>query len=419
MHVEDLVLVSVDDHVVEPPDMFQGRVPRRYEELAPRVVRRPDGSDVWVYEGSEITNIALNAVAGRVPEEYGMEPTSFDELRSGTYDVHQRVRDMDANGVWGSMCFASFPKLCGQLFAMSKDPDLGSAMLSAYNDWHIEDWCGSYPDRFIPLALSGLQPEIMAAEVHRVARKGCRTVSFFENPERYGLPSHYSDYWDPFWAACEDEGTVVCFHLGGNPELAAEAPMDVFIHVMPIATAVAAANILWSPLLKKFPTVKLALSEGGIGWVPYFLERADYVYRHHKAWTGADFGRQLPSEVFRERFVTCFIDDPVGVRLRHDVGVNSMCWECDYPHSDSTWPASAETLAPSLEGVPAEEVAKITHLNAARLFHYEPFAQRPPTECTVGALRASAAGVDTSPRRMRSSERPTEEAKVRAKDLAR
>src|SRR4051812_43365488 len=115
--VNDLTLVSVDDHVVEPPDLFEGHLPDRWRDVAPRVVHKDDGTDVWSYDGKEIPNIGLNAVAGRPPEEYGMEPTSFDELRPGCYDIHERVRDMDANGVLGSMCFPSFPNLCGQLFS--------------------------------------------------------------------------------------------------------------------------------------------------------------------------------------------------------------------------------------------------------------------------------------------------------------
>src|SRR5437870_13422872 len=137
MELDDLILVSVDDHVVEPPDMFDRHLPDRWRGVAPRVERRHDGTDVWVYDGNEIPNIGLNAVAGRPPEEYGMEPTSFDELRSGCYDIHERVRDMNVNGVVGSMCFPSFPNLCGQLFARSSDKELGLAVLRAYNDWHI------------------------------------------------------------------------------------------------------------------------------------------------------------------------------------------------------------------------------------------------------------------------------------------
>src|SRR3954471_3717724 len=403
MQLEDMVLVSVDDHVVEPPHLFEGRLAERWRDVAPRMTRRDDGTDVWLYEGKEIVNIGLNAVAGRPPEEYGMEPTSFEEMRPGCYDIDQRVRDMDANGVLGSMCFPSFPNLCGQLFARSKDKDAALPIVQAYNDWHVDEWCGTYPGRFIPQMIPPLwDPLLMAAEVRRMAAKGCHAVSFSENPEKLKLPSFHSDHWDPFWEACSDEGTIVCLHIGSSSSLvvtAQDAPIDVLITLQPMNIVQCAADLTWSRVLREFPDLRVALSEGGIGWIPYFLERLDWIYTRHHAWTGQDFGGRLPSEVFQERIVTCFIDDPTGVLIRDRVGLDTICWEADYPHSDSTWPTSPEFLMKSLDGVPDVDVDKLTHLNAMRHFRFDPFATRPKEECTVGALRrkAAAEGVDTSP----------------------
>lgn len=400
MQAEDLVLVSVDDHVVEPPDLFEGRVPARYRDRAPKVVRKEDGTDVWSYEGSEIPNIGLNAVAGRSPEEYGIEPTSFEEMRAGCYDIHERVRDMNVNGVLGSMCFPSFPQFCGQLFARTEDKEQALAMLQAYNDWHVEGWCGAYPGRFIPLALPPLwDPELMGAEVRRMAAKGCHAVTFSENPSKLGYPSFHSEHWDPFWSACSDEGTVVCLHIGSSSQLvitAPDAPIDVLITLQPMNIVQAAADLVWSPVLRKYPDLKIALSEGGIGWIPYFLERIDYVFEHHKAWTGQSFGDQLPSQVFLDRIVTCFIDDSFGVESRAHLNLDQVCWECDYPHSDSTWPNAPEAAMKYLAGLPDADVNRITHENAMRIFSYDPFASRARDRCTAGALRAEAGDVDVS-----------------------
>jgi len=399
MQPDHLTLVSVDDHLVEPPDLFEGRLPARYQELAPRVVHQEDGTDVWVFGDQEIPNIGLNAVAGRPPEEYGIDPTSFAELRKGTWDVDERIRDMDANGVLGSMCFPSFPQFCGQVFSKADEPALGLAVLQAYNDWHVDAWCGSHPGRFIPLGLLPLwDPELMATEVRRLAAKGGHAVIFSENPEKLGFPSFHDAHWDPFWTACSDEGTIVCLHIGSSSDVvitSLSAPITTMITLQPVNLLQAAADLVWSRVVRDFP-VKFALSEGGIGWVPYFLERADYVYRHHGTWTGTDLGDKLPSDLFREKFVTCFIDDQVGIDIRDKIGVEGICWEADYPHSDSTWPESPERLAHALEGVPDDEVAAITHRNAMREFRFDPFAHRPPEQCTVGALRAGAADVDTS-----------------------
>jgi predicted TIM-barrel fold metal-dependent hydrolase len=243
-------------------------------------------------------------------------------------------------------------------------------------------------------------------------------VTFSENPAKLGEPSLHSDHWDPFWAACEDEQTVVCMHIGSSSQLvvtAEDAPMDVLIALQPVNLVQAAADLIFSPVFKKFPTFKVAMSEGGIGWIPYFLDRIDYTYEHHKAWTGQDFGDKLPSQVFRERVVTCFIDDPSGVKNRHDVGIHTITWECDYPHSDSTWPTSPERLMKSLDGVPDDEIDLITHLNAMRVFHYDPFSVIPREQCTVGALRAQAADVDTGYHQVRKrfDEKGTKAAQLR------
>ncbi len=393
-----MILVSVDDHVVEPPDMFARHTPAKYRERAPRVVHKKDGSDVWLFEGAQLPNIGLNAVAGRPPEEYGVEPTSFAQLRSGCYHVGDRIGDMNANGVLASMCFPSFPGFVGQVFAGCKDKDLALALLRAYNDWHIDEWCGAHPGRFIPLAIPPIwDPRLLAEEVRRVARKGCHAMSFSENPEKNGQPSLHSEHWDPFWTACSDEGTVVAIHIGSGAGMAftsMDAPVDVMITVSPINILSCASDLVWSRVLRKYPPLKIALSEGGIGWIPYFLDRVDYVYEHHHLWTHQDFGKSRPSDVFREHIITCFIDDPVGIQLRHKIGIDTITWECDYPHSDTTWPRAPERLAESVGGVPDDEVNRITHENALRHFRLDAFKHRARAKCTVEALRAEARGVD-------------------------
>ncbi|MCU1375611.1 MAG: amidohydrolase 2 [Actinomycetia bacterium] len=398
MEIEDLILVSVDDHVVEPPHVFEGRLPAKYVDVAPKLVRRADGTQAWIYDGNEIINVGLNAVAGRPPEEYGFEPTALDQMREGCWNIDERVKDMDANGLLGSMCFPSFPQFCGQLFARTGDKDQALAMVRAYNDWHIDDWCGSYPGRHIPLSIPTLwDPQLMAAEVRRVAAKGCHAVTFSENPAKLGYPSLHSDHWDPFWAACQETDTVVCLHIGSSSQMvmtAEDAPVDVMITLTPMNIVQAAADLIWSQVLRKFPTIKIALSEGGIGWIPYFLERIDYVYQHHKAWTFQDFGDKLPSQLFSERIITCFIDDAFGVESRSHLNLDNITWECDYPHSDSTWPNAPELLHKYLAGVPDSDINKMTHENAMRIFNYDPFAHIPKDQANVGALRAQAAGRD-------------------------
>ena len=404
MQADDLIMVSVDDHLVEPPDMFEQTIPEKWRDRAPRVVRQEDGSDVWSFEGSIIPNVGLNAVAGRPKEEYGIEPTAFDEMRPGCWDVDERVRDMDAGGVLGSMCFPSFPGFSGRLFAASPDKDLAHDVLRAYNDWHVDAWCGAHPGRFIPMGLPVMwDPELAAAEVRRLAEKGVHSVTFTENPATLGYPSFHTEHWDPLWQAVVDTDTVLSIHLGSSGKLAVtapDAPMDVMITLQPMNICAAAADLLWSRVIKEYPSIKIALSEGGTGWIPYFLDRLDRTYDMHHQWTGQDFGGKLPSEVFREHFLTCFIADPVGLRLREDIGLDNIAWECDYPHSDSSWPNAPEELVrvASRYDVPRADLDKITHENAMRWYTYDPFAHVPKDSATVAALRSRAIGHDVSER---------------------
>ncbi|MFM2073034.1 MAG: putative Amidohydrolase domain [Actinomycetota bacterium] len=404
MNTNDMILVSVDDHVIEPPTMFDAHIPEKYRDQAPKVKEADDGSQYWEFEGGRAPNMGLNAVAGCPPEEYGLNPLRFDQMRPGCYDIHERIRDMNANGVLGSINFPTFVHFCGQLFLRATDKDLSLACVRAYNDWHIDEWAGSYPERIIPLSIMPLwDVELMAEEIRRTAAKGCHAVTFSENPEKLGLPGLHLDYWDPFLQACEDTGTVVCLHIGSSSSMTVtsmDAPVDVSIAITPMNSFLALNDLMWTPICRKFPNIMIAMSEGGTGWIPYALERMDYTYSHHRAWTGADFGGLTPTEIFHRNFSTCFIDDRAGILMRKEVGIDRMTWECDYPHSDSTWPHSADLLAHSLEGVPDDEIDKITHLNAMKIYQFDPFAIRPRDKCTVGALKAEGADVDTSLRSM-------------------
>jgi predicted TIM-barrel fold metal-dependent hydrolase len=401
MNKDDMILISVDDHIVEPPDMFKNHLAKKYIDEAPRLVHNPDGSDTWQFRDVVIPNVALNAVAGRPKEEYGLEPQGLDEIRPGCYNVDERVKDMNAGGILGSICFPSFPGFAGRLFA-TDDPEFSLALLQAYNDWHIDEWCAAYPARFIPMALPVIwDAEACAAEVRRVSKKGVHALTFTENPAAMGYPSFHNEYWNPLWKALCDTNTVMNVHIGSSGRLAItapDAPMDVMITLQPMNIVQAAADLLWSQPIKDYPDLKIALSEGGTGWIPYFLERADRTFEMHSTWTKQDFGGKLPSEVFREHFLTCFISDHVGVQLRNDVGIDNICWEADYPHSDSMWPGAPEQLHDVLteHNVPDDEINKMTHENAMRWYSFDPFSHISREQATVGALRKASEGHDVS-----------------------
>ena len=146
---------------------------------------------MWRYEDREYPNIGLNAVIGRPKEEWSMEPARFDEMRRGCWDIDARIADMDLAGIWASLNFPSLiAGFSGTVFWKSDDPELGLAVLRAWNDWHLDAWAGAYPDRIIPLQLPWLaDPQLAAEELRRNAARGFKAVSFPELPAQCGLPA--------------------------------------------------------------------------------------------------------------------------------------------------------------------------------------------------------------------------------------
>jgi len=343
----------------------------------------------------------LNAVVGRVREEYGAEPTSLDEMRPGVYDIKARIDDMNANGVLSSLNFPSMAGFDGSFFKLLPNQDNAMVLLRAYNDWHIDEWCGSYPGRNIPLAIVPFWnvPEAVA-EVKRVAAKGCHAISLSDNPNLKGCPSIHEEVWEPLWKVCTDNEVIINVHIGTGvtaPHASMKSPIEAWITTMPMSISNSAADWLFMEALDRYPTLKIALSEGGIGWIPYLLERADFVHEHHSGWTHTSFGPgRKPSDRFREHFLTCFIDDRFGLKNVDEIGVDNIAYECDYPHSDCVWPHTPERLWDSLKHLPVAAINKISHENVFREYHFDAISMMGgPEKCTVGALRAQAKHVNT------------------------
>ena len=368
---------SVDDHVVEPPDTFAGRFPAKFAEAAPRIVETDDGGEAWLWNNELLPNVGFNAVAGRPSSEYGFEPTRFDEMRRGAWDITARVNDMDINGVERSLCFPSFlPGFVGQrLTTWPSDPALGLAAMRAYNDWHLEAWCNASPGRFIPNQITWLlDPYVAASEIRRNAERGFRALTFSEAPEKLGLPSLHTGYWDPMFAACEETETVICLHVGSSgtsPMTAADAPPETVAVLFFAYGMYAAVDWLYSKVPVRFPNLKICLSEGGIGWVAGLIDRLDHCFKYQlgylPTWRDVDL---TPSEVLRRNFWFCAIDDASGFLTREVIGVDHLCVESDYPHADSTWPDTQSRLREQLDAanVSANDRELICWKNAANLF---------------------------------------------------
>jgi predicted TIM-barrel fold metal-dependent hydrolase len=394
----DLILISVDDHICEPASMFDAHVPARFRDRAPRVVT--DGrSQQWWYGDLRGRDLGLNAVAGKPPEMFNIDASRYEEMRPGCYDVHERIRDMNAGGQLAGLNFPNWTGFSGQVLNRGPDPDVNEVMIKAYNDWHVDEWCGSYPGRFIPCGILPLfDVERAAREVRRLAAKGCRAVTFSENPEALQMPSIHSGYWDPLFAACCDVGTVLCCHVGSSSRsapAATDAPAGVRMTLSSTMSIYTLCDLLWADFWDRFPALRFSLTEGDVGWIPYFLWRAEHVADRHRGWMGHSFGRTGgPTQIFRDHILCCFINDPIGVQLIGSFNIDNMCWESDFPHSDGTWPNAPEAAIAVMGDLPDEIVNKITHENAMRHFQFDPFGSRPRAECTAAALRAEAPDVE-------------------------
>jgi predicted TIM-barrel fold metal-dependent hydrolase len=365
-------IISVDDHFIEPPDLFHDRLPRRFVDVAPRVIRR-DGADWWTFGDQQVPLLGADAVQTWVPGHGYSGPVTFEELRPGTWRPADRVRDMDISGVAASLNFPSTTwGFAGRVF-MHLEPDLGIALVRAYNDWIYETWSSVYPDRFIACQLTWLlDPELAAREIVRNAARGFKAVTFTENPAKLGLASMHQTHWDPLLRACEETETVINLHVGSSSETVVPGPDSTAVIgiLFPINAFTACADWLYAGVPVRHPKIKIAFSEGGIGWVPMLLDRIEYGRRHGSSADRHVFGDLEPAELLQRNFWFTTFSDPRTLALRHDIGVSRIMLETDYPHSDSSWPDTQELVARQLDGLPADDVACITWKNASELYRH-------------------------------------------------
>jgi predicted TIM-barrel fold metal-dependent hydrolase len=367
-------IFSVDDHIVEPPGVWSTRVPAKYSDRAPHVIEE-DGREFWVYEDQRILTMGLNAVAGKPRDQWNMEPTRFTDMIPGCYDPKERAQDMLSQGVLASVAFPTLPRFGGMLFNSFKDKELASACVSAWNDFIIDEWCnGGPPGMFVPMIICQVwDPKLAAREIERCAAKGARALCFTENPVGDGLPSIHDTnwFWDPLFGACQDTGLAVCMHIGSSGYMPLIDPAAPFTTTISAATAsgqLAMANMVISPIPLRFPKIKLVWSEGGIGWIPALLERADRQVERHEGWAGH---RDIkPSEIFQRNMWCCMIEEPLGLTFYPHIGADKILAETDYPHADTPYPHTQKAYAEVFDGIPDDVVELVSHGNAESLFNW-------------------------------------------------
>lgn len=388
------MIISVDDHVVEPANLWIDRLPSKYHDVGPRIKRAPMGevsyvggkltikpgsegapADWWRYEDLRRPLLRVDSAVGVPRDQVTMSGITFDDMRPGSFEQKPRLEDMDVNHIEASLCFPTFPRFCGQTFTEAKDKELALLCVQAYNDWMVDEWCAGSDGRLIPLVIVPLWDATMAAdEVRRNAARGVRAVCFSEIPAYLGLPSIHDpdNYWDPFFAACDETSMIVNMHIGSSskmPSTSADAPAAVGSSLTHINAELSMTDFLFSGLFERFSNLKVAYSEGQIGWIPYLLHRMDAVWEDNRGWGGvADKVPNPPSTYFPDHVFGCFFDDPNGLKLIDEIGADNITYESDYPHSDSTWPNTAQLALEQMAGLSDEQIWKVVRGNAIKLF---------------------------------------------------
>ena len=386
-------IISVDDHVMEPKDLWQRELPASLRDRGPRTVREKvrlefkgghygfergveDGHwcDIWLFDDLVVPTGLLHGPAGVPREEQKNIPTTYEDLRPGTYDQAARLEDMTLNHVEAALNYPNvFPRFAGQGFLERADKDLALTCLRIYNDWMIDEWSGGAgKGRLIPLTLVPLwDPQLAADEVRRCAAKGSYAIAFTENPSKLGCPSLYTGDWDVLWEACEESDTIVSMHIGSSssmPTTSADAPLATSMSLYAQNAQGSLADWVFSGTLSRFDQLKISFAESQVGWMPFQLERMDSIWREGRG--DIEHIKVAPSEQARGRVYGCVFDDLIGLKCRDEVGLEHILFETDYPHSDGTFPNSRKVARElfAAAGMDAEACYKVLRGNAIEAY---------------------------------------------------
>lgn len=373
---DEWTIISVDDHVVEGPETWTSRMPRKYLDRAPRVVGTDEGF-AWDFDGLVRPFSGLQCAVDRIPDQaYRVVVENFEDLHDGCYDVEQRLKDMDDTGILASMCFPSMPGFGGTYLNQNPDKGLALASIEAYNDFITEEWCGAAPGRLIPAVIMPLwDPALAVKELERLDGRGVRSVVFSERPHVQGYPSLFDStrHWDPFFAAAQERDLVISCHIGSSSKVDSPEDCDYFTHMSEvwINACYALTEYTFSGTFDRFPDLRVAFSEASIGWIPFQLQVMDNYYLD-RATTKETPLKYKPSEYFGRNVFGCFIYDPVGTQFIEQLGVDNIMCEVDYPHADSLWPDIRKGIDAQLGSLSSADQYKLRVGNAERIYGFTP-----------------------------------------------
>ena len=373
----DYKVISTDDHLQEGPGTWKDRMSKvRWGENIPQLRRDENGHDHWYIHGRKWPG-GVGSVRGIMPP--GKPPLVWEDVPKKAYVPSERIKAMEEDGVDVHTFFGNVAGVAGNTFSDPVYPeDFRLECIRAYNDYQVDEWAAPYPGRFITLAnLPMWDVDKAVVELDRMAKRGVKGISF-AFPEQFGYPPIGDEYWYPLWAAAQDAGLSINFHVGSGASMglrrtSALTPESSLISVAILSTQAITANvevmttILFSGILNKFPRLKVVSSESGIGWVPYLLEVADH------QWEAQDLKNhgmpERPSELFHRQCYVNFWFEELGPKWRHLIGIDNLLWESDFPHGTGTYPNSRAYIEKSMADWTADERKQVLVDNARKLFH--------------------------------------------------
>jgi predicted TIM-barrel fold metal-dependent hydrolase len=384
-------VIDCDTHITEPGDVWTSRLPARFQDRAPRIVRNDQGTDVWhVGDHVPLVPVGHTAVAGW-REPFPAAPRNMDEVPPAAYDARARLDYMDELGIWAMALYPNVGGFGNQGFLNLKDPELMQECVRAYNDFLLE-WMEPDPRRFIPIIATPFwDVPASVKEIERCAKLGHKGVLFTGEPQRSGFPLLGDRHWDPLWAVAQDAGLPISFHIGSG-QFDEYFSMDrIRTHgigptVVSSTVAILMDNghqlidLLLSGVLPRFPKLEFISVESGIGWIPFLLEAADYCFGYSGVRRERPEFELLPSEYFRRQVYGCyFFEELAPQRLLDRIGVENVLFETDYPHPVCLYGNVREKIDAGLTGQPADVRRKLLFDNAAKLYGVEaPEAPVPP-----------------------------------------
>jgi len=371
-------LFDADSHVSEPLNLWQERLPAKYRDKAPRMLKEHEGKPgAWwlIEEGREPHNVILGFGANKTLEELQqfLKGFSYAGAHRGGWDPAQRVKDMDQDGVTGDVLYTTL----GFRMFWIRDAGFQRACFQVYNDW-LAEFCSYSPKRLKGLGLISLyDPKQGAEDLEDCAKKGLAGGLIWASPPDE-LP-FYSKVYDSFWTAAQELRMPLSLHeFAGFERIYWESTAEK----RTVANAVAShevettfATFILSGILERFPRLKIISAELNCGWLAYFLHRMDRAFDSRGVrLQGSPFPTKLtmkPSEYFRRQLFATFIDDPYGLAHRDEIGVDNLLWSSDFPHSATFWPHSREKIAEDFQGIGEEDKRKILSENVAKLYGFE------------------------------------------------